>query len=84
MLDKINKKKNVNVLLCVQKCDVICTNNLWIVTRQGTRIGNDNPRISNINNKYDYPNPTKQKKLYNNASNMFQELATQEAIDDSR
>ena len=42
MLEKINKKKNVNVLLCVQKHDIINTNNLHIVTRQGTKIGNDN------------------------------------------
>ena len=33
MLEKINKKKNVNVLSSFQKCDVICTNNLQVVTR---------------------------------------------------
>ena len=38
ILEKINKKKNVNVLSCVQKCDVVCTKNLHIVTRQGTKI----------------------------------------------
>ena len=76
MQDKINKKKNVNVLSCVQKCDVIRTKNLEIVTKQGKKIGNDNPRISKIKNKDDYPNPINQKKLYNNASNMFQELDT--------
>ena len=32
MLDKINKNKNVNVLSCVQKHDVMNTNNLHIVT----------------------------------------------------
>ena len=48
MLEKINKKKNVNVLSCVQKHDIINTKNLHIVTRQGTKIGNDNPRISKI------------------------------------
>ena len=61
MLDKINKKKNVNVLSCVQKHDVINAKNLHIVTRQGTTIGNDNPHISKIKEKNDYPNPTKQK-----------------------
>ena len=71
MLDKINKKKNVNVLSCVQKHDVINTKNLHIVTRQGTKIGNDNPRISKIKEKNDYPNSTKQKQLYNDASDMF-------------
>ena len=84
MLDKINKNKNFNVLLCVQRCDVIRTNNLQIVTRQGTQTGNDNPRISKTKSKDDYPNPIKQKQLYNDASNMFQEFARKEAIDDGR
>ena len=46
MLEKINTKKNVNVLSCVQKNDVVNTKNLHIVTRQGTKIGADNPKIS--------------------------------------
>ena len=46
MLEKINTKKNVNGLSCVQKNDVINTKNFHIVTRQGTKIGSDNPRIS--------------------------------------
>ena len=58
MLDKINKKKNVNVLSCVQKHDVINMKILHIVTRQGTKIGNDNPPISKIKEKNDYPNLT--------------------------
>ena len=53
MLNKINKNKNVNVLSCVQKSNVICTNNLQIVTRQGQKIGNDNPRISKLKRKDD-------------------------------
>ena len=61
MLDKINKKKNVNVLSCIQKHDIINTNNLHIVTWQGTKIGNENPRISKIKEKNDYPDPVKQK-----------------------
>ena len=84
MLDKINKKKNFNVLSCVQKHDVMNTKNLHIVTRQGTQIGNDNSRISKIKEKNDYPNPTKQKQLYNDATYMFKELPRQEEADDSR
>ena len=84
MLDKINKKKNVNVLSCIQKHDVINTNNLHIVTRQGMKIGSDNPRISKIKEKNDYPNPAKQKQLYNDTTNMFKEFARQEEVDDSR
>ena len=72
ILDKINKKKNVNVLSCVKKCDLVRTKNLHIVTRQGTKIGGDNPKISKIKDKNEYPNPTKQKQLYNDASIMFQ------------
>ena len=75
MLDKINKKKNVNVLSCVQKNDVLNTNNLHIVTRQGTKIGSDNPRISEIKEKNVYPNPLKQKQTYKEATNVFKEFA---------
>ena len=84
MLDKINKNKNVNVLSCVQKHDVMNTKNLHIVTQQGTKIRNDNPCISKIKENNDYPNPTKQKQLYNDASNMFKEFARQEVVNDSR
>ena len=62
MLEKINKKKNVNVLSCVQKHDIINTKNLRIVTRQGMKIGNDNPQISKIKEKNVYPDPVKEKK----------------------
>ena len=75
MIDKINKKKNVNVLSCVQKHDVINTKNLHIVTQQGTKNGNDNPCISKIKEKNDYPNPAKQNKLYNDATNIFKEFS---------
>ena len=75
MLDKINKKKNVNVLSCVQKHDVINTKNLHIVTRQGTKIGNDNPAISKIKEKNDYPNLAKQKQLYKDATNIFKKIS---------
>ena len=83
MLDKINKK-NVNVLSCVQKHDVINTKKLHIVTRQGTKIGNGNPCIRKIKEKNDYPNSTKQKQLYNDTSNMFKEFSRHEAVDESR
>ena len=83
MLDKINKKKNVNVLSCVHKCDIIRTKNLHVVTRQGTKTGNDNPRTSKIKRKDDYHNPIKHKQLYNYASNMFKEFTRKEAVDDS-
>ena len=84
MLEKINKKKNVNVLSCVQKHDIINTNNLHIVTRQGTKIGNDNPWIRKRKEKKDYPDPVKQKQLYKDATNIFKEFSRQEEADNSR
>ena len=84
MLDKINKNKNFNVLSCVKKHDVINTKNMHIVTRQGTKIGSDNPRISKIKENNDYPNPAKQKQLYKDATNIFKEFARQEEVYDSQ
>ena len=71
MLEKINKKKNVNVLSFVQKNDVINTKNLHIVTRQGTKTRNDNPRINKIKEKNVYPDPVKEKQIYKDATNVF-------------
>ena len=84
MLEKINKKKNVNVLSCVQKHDTINTNNLHIVTQQGTKTGNDNPQISKIKEKNVYPNPVKEKQIYKDATNIFREFARQEEEDDNQ
>ena len=44
----------------------------------------DNTKISKVKNKYDYPNPVVQKKLYIDATNIFQELVAQEVNDDAR
>ena len=84
MLEKINKKKNVNVLSCVQKNDVLNTKNLHIVTRQGTKTGSDNPRISKIKEKNVYPDPLKEKQTYKEATNVFKEFARQEQANDNR
>ena len=75
MLENINNKKNINVLSSVQKCDVVRTKNLQIVTYQGTKTSMDNPKISKVKNKDDYPNPVIQKQLYFDATNIFHELA---------
>ena len=82
MIDKMNNKKNINVLSSVHKCDIVQTKNLQIVTQQGTKNGMDNPQIRKIKSKEDYPNPD-EKKLYNDASNIFKEVATHEENDDS-
>ena len=75
MLEKINKKKNVNVLSCVQKHDIINTKNLHILTWQGTKTGNDDPKISKIKEKNVYPDPVKEKQIYKDATNIFREFA---------
>ena len=73
--------KNVNVLSSVPKCDVVKTNNLHIVTRQDTKNGIENPQTTKLKNNDNHPNPTEQKKLYNNTTTIFQELTAQENID---
>ena len=68
----------------VQKNDVINTKNLHIVTRQGTKIGVDNPRISKIKEKHVYPDLMKEKQTYKEATNVFKEFAWQEHANDNR
>ena len=84
MLEKINKKKNANVLSCVQKHDIINTNNLHIVTQQGMKTGNGNPQISKIKEKNVYPDLVKGKQIYKDATNIFREFARQEEEDDNQ
>ena len=75
MLEKINTKKNVNVLSRVQKHDVITTKNLHIVTRQGTKTGTDNPQISKIKETNVYLDPRHEKQTYKSATHVFQDIA---------
>ena len=84
MLEKNNTKKNENVLSYVQKNNVITTKNLHIVTWQGTKIGANKTRISKIKEKNVYPDPLKEKQIYKEATNVFQELARQENVHNSR
>ena len=66
------------------KHDVITTKNLHIVTQQGTKTGPDNPRICKIKDTNVYPDPVKEKQTYQEATNVFQEIARQENIHKSR
>ena len=84
MLEKINTKKNFNVLSYVQKHDVITTKNLHIVTRQGTKIGPDNPQISKIKDTNVYLDPMKEKHTYQEPTHIFHDIARQEDIVNSR
>ena len=83
MLEKINNKNNVSILSSLQKCDVVRTKNLQIIIQQGNFFSMDNPNIRKIKNKEDYPNHAIQNQLYNDASNIFQELVVQEVNDDN-
>ena len=80
MLEKINTKKNINVLSCVQKHDVLTTKNLHIVTRQVSKTGPDNPQISKIKDTNVYPDPIKQKHTYQEATHIFHDIAQQEDL----
>ena len=66
----------------MKKNDVLDTNNLHIVTQQGTKTGSDNPRINKIKEKNVYPDPLKEKQTYKEATNVFKEIAWQENVHD--
>ena len=68
----------------MQKNDAINTKKLHIVTRQGTKTGGDNPKISKIKEKNVYPHPLKEKQTYKEATNVFKEFARQEQAHDTR
>ena len=67
-----------------KKNDVINIKNLHIVTRQGTKIGSDNPWISKIKEKNVYPDTVKEKQIYKDATNVFKEFAREEEANDNR
>ena len=80
MLEKINMKKNVNILSCVQKHDILTTKNMHIVTRQGTKTGPNNPQISKIKNTNGYPDPLKEKKLIKKPHTYFKTLHSKKTL----
>ena len=67
----------------MQKNDVINTKNLHIVTQQGTKTGNGNPRINKIKEKNVYLDPVKEKQIYKDATNILREFARQEEANDN-
>ena len=68
-----------NHFLRVPKHEVMNTKKLQVITRQGTRIREDKEKsVSTIMKKHDYPNPTKQKKLFKDATQVFKDLIMQE------
>ena len=51
---------------------------MHIITRQGTKIGEDKSKgINSSFQKYDYPNPIMKRKTFEDTSQVFKELATQ-------
>ena len=72
-------KRNVNHLLRVHKNDVLNTKNLQIITRQGTKIGEDKEKTSStFMQNHEYPNPRMQRQIFNDATQVFKELAIQQ------
>ena len=57
---------------------------MHIVTRQGTKTGPDNSQISKIKNTNAYPDPSKEQQTYQEATHIFQNIAQQEDIINSR
>ena len=78
MLEKIMKKRNINHLLRSHK-NFLNTKNLHIIIRQGTKIGENRLKNkSTIIQNHEYPNPRIERQIFNDASQVFKELATQE------
>ena len=80
MLEKIINKKSINNLSCVPKSDVHCAKNLQVITQCGIRTGYDKDitePIKHIEKNY-YPNSQKEKDLFKDAANVFEEIATNE------
>lgn len=73
------KKRNINHLSGVHKNDVLNTKNLQIITRQGTEIGEDKAKTSStMLQNHEYLNLKIQRKIFNDATQVFKELAMQE------
>ena len=72
-------KNNVNELCKVPKNEVLNSKNQQIITRQGTKIGEDKGKcISTIPKKHDYPNLAQKREIFTYVSQDFKYLATQE------
>ena len=79
MLEKIMNKRNVNHLTRVHRNDVVNTRNIWIITRQGTQIGDDKVKSNSIIlQNYEHPNTKMQKQTFNHAIQVFKDLSIQE------
>ena len=78
MLEKIMNKRNVDHLSRVHKKYVLYTKNLHIITRQGTRVGEEKEKnTSTILQNHEYPNHIMQQETFKNLTQVFKELATQ-------
>lgn len=79
MLEKIMAKRNVNHLSHIPKTNLVNSKNIHILTRQGTKIGEDRiiTNDATLPNQH-YSNVKMQKKVYNDATNVFKKLANDE------
>ena len=75
MLEKIMAKRNVIPLSRVHKNYLVNTRNLHIVTRQGTKISEDELKNNDTMLKnYVYSDPNMQNKTFNDATQVFKNL----------
>ena len=80
-LEKIMRKRNVNHLSRVHKNDILNTRNIQIITRQGKNIGDDKAKRNNtMLQNHAYSNPRMQRQIFNDATQVFKDLAMQEEI----
>ena len=79
MLEKIMANRNANHLSHVHKNDLLNSKNLCIVTRQGTKIGEDRITTNDaiLTNQH-YPNLKMQKQVFHDSTNVFKKLVDDE------
>ena len=72
-------KKIINDLSRVPKNGVLNTKNFQIITRQGTKIGEDKGKsICTISQNHNYINHVMQREIFKGVSQVFKYLATEE------
>ena len=78
MLEQIMEKRSINHLSRFHKNDLVNSKKFRIISRQGTKIEEDNKKNNNtsLQNHY-YPNPKLQKKIFNDATQVFKNPSIQ-------
>ena len=72
------EKRNINHLSRVHKNDLVNSKNLRIIASQGTKIGEDNINSNSTTlQNHDDPNPKVKKQIFNDATQVFKNIAMQ-------